>query len=434
MASGADAVDWNSIKSLVFGGGVKQTVLDRWLQPFTFSSQEPAALVQGAGGPCAVLAPLQAFLLKASLEKGILSLNSLGKETVTGLMVHAMVEVLGKCRSTDTAPLILARVTRDVAEAMAEQNDHQAKRARQEVPADVDTLHTILTVEHHEDAASLTTRLEECWEELFGTQYDVIAFLYSVVLTKGPHAVIAERGDADESLIDPIHGHGSQSLINLLLTGSATQNVFDGTKDLCGLQLQGIEKKASVGFLSYLECLRYLEVGDHLKSPSWPIWVLGSETHLTVLFSRQLSLVAPPSPREAAVSAFTALDADKSGFIPSTSLATLMQNLDLFAEEEYVELMRAKMDSEGLGIILIHQFLEEFYPDSALTSCPDSFTLHHYNGLVRGEGAVVRFRKGEAVRLEGVSGSAEGNPLLQTLQTKWKNLAVDWDGGLPSII
>ena len=72
--------------------------------------------------------------------------------------------------------------------------------------------------------------------------------------------MIAERGDADESLIDPIHGHGSQSLINLLLTGSATQNVFDGTKDLCGLQLQGIEKQASVGFLSYLECLRYLEV------------------------------------------------------------------------------------------------------------------------------------------------------------------------------
>ena len=84
----------------------------------------------------------------------------------------------------------------------------------------------------------------------------------------------------------------------------------------------------------------------------------------------------------------------------------------------------------------------------------------------------VRFRKGEAVRLEGVAGTAEGNPLLQadpqfydffedkatdltsshcvlvttiaivaiiqnlfqTLQTKWKNLAVDWDGGLPSII
>ena len=34
---------------------------ERWP---TWLSQEPAALVQGAGGPCAVLAPLQAFLLK----------------------------------------------------------------------------------------------------------------------------------------------------------------------------------------------------------------------------------------------------------------------------------------------------------------------------------------------------------------------------------
>ena len=31
---------------------------------------------------------------QASLEKGILSLASLGKETVRGLMVHAMVEVM----------------------------------------------------------------------------------------------------------------------------------------------------------------------------------------------------------------------------------------------------------------------------------------------------------------------------------------------------
>ena len=113
-----------------------------------------------------------------------------------------------------------------------------------QVSADVDTLHTILSVERHHDVVSLTTRLEENWEELFGTQYDIIAFLYSVVLTKvaqkptrqhkqgawwnikilqGPQNVITERGDADESLIDPIHGHGSQSLINLLLTGNATQ-------------------------------------------------------------------------------------------------------------------------------------------------------------------------------------------------------------------
>ena len=53
-----------------------------------------------------------------------------------------------------------------------------------QVSADVDTLHTILSVERHHDVVSLTTRLEENWEELFGTQYDIISFLYSVVLTK----------------------------------------------------------------------------------------------------------------------------------------------------------------------------------------------------------------------------------------------------------
>ena len=47
----------------------------------------------------------------------------------------------------------------------------------------------------------------------------------------------------------------------------------------------------------------------------------------------------------------------KPAHISFSSLATLMQNLGLFAEEEYVELMRAKMDSEGLGIILIHQVI-----------------------------------------------------------------------------
>ena len=55
---------------------------------------------------------------------------------------------------------------------------------------------------------------------------------------------------------DPVHGHGSQSLINLMLTGVATQNVFDGDKDLCGLKLRGISAQSQVGFLSYLECLR----------------------------------------------------------------------------------------------------------------------------------------------------------------------------------
>ena len=36
--------------------------------------------------------------------------------------------------------------------------------------------------------------------------------------------------------------------------------------------------------------------------------------------------------------------------------------------------------------------------------------------------------------LEGVSGLADSNAILQTLQTKWKSIAVDWtNGAKPSI-
>lgn len=41
--------------------------------------------------------------------------------------------------------------------------------------------------------------------------------------------------DPDEPLIDAIHGHGSQSLINLMVTGCPTSHVWDGEHNLGGL-------------------------------------------------------------------------------------------------------------------------------------------------------------------------------------------------------
>ena len=94
-------------------------------------------------------------------------------------------------------------------------------------------------------------------------------------------------------------------------------------------------------------------------------------------------------------------------------------------------------------------FLEEFFPEDKPP--PDSFTLYHYNGLCKDSGNNVAFNQGkfstvpgetvphediagEAVLLEGVVGLAESNAILQTLQTKWKSLAVDWtNGAKPSI-
>ena len=42
-------------------------------------------------------------------------------------------------------------------------------------------------------------------------------------------------------------------------------------------------------------------------------------------------------------------------------------------------------------------------------------------------------RRGEAVLLEGVVGVDTNNPILQTIQTKWRSIAVDWQDGTPSL-
>ena len=50
-------------------------------------------------------------------------------------------------------------------------------------------------------------------------------------------------------------------------------------------------------------------------------------------------------------------------------------------------------------------FLDEFFPEE--THGPDTFSLLHYNGLVRSGGPEPGFVKGEAVILEGVAESGQ---------------------------
>uniref|UniRef100_A0A8W7PZ06 Ubiquitin carboxyl-terminal hydrolase MINDY n=1 Tax=Anopheles coluzzii TaxID=1518534 RepID=A0A8W7PZ06_ANOCL len=57
------------IASLLWGGKIKPDVFRRWLQGFSFSDCEPSALVQRDGGPCCVIAPVQAYLLKILLAE-----------------------------------------------------------------------------------------------------------------------------------------------------------------------------------------------------------------------------------------------------------------------------------------------------------------------------------------------------------------------------
>lgn len=109
------------------------------------------------------------------------------------------------------------------------------------------------------------------------------------------------ESDTTEPLIDETYGYGSQSLINLMITGKAVTYVWDYEQDVGGLsilpinfsltsvlqflffltELKGLDKQSQIGFITSMEHLRYLTVGSFYKNPVHPIWVLGSETHLT---------------------------------------------------------------------------------------------------------------------------------------------------------
>ena len=74
--------------------------------------------------------------------------------------------------------------------------------------------------------------------------------------------------------------------MNLLLTGQATSNIMDGSVTMApGLVVKGVSERSDIGYLTHLEALRYCVVGDNLKRPQYPVWVVGSSSHFTVLFA-----------------------------------------------------------------------------------------------------------------------------------------------------
>ncbi|XP_023617741.1 ubiquitin carboxyl-terminal hydrolase MINDY-3 isoform X4 [Myotis lucifugus] len=263
---------------------------------------------------------------------------------------------------------------------------------------------------------------------MWGSKFGVLLFLYSVLLTKGIENIKNEIEDSTEPLIDPVYGHGSQSLINLLLTGHAVSNVWDGDRECSGMQLLGIHEQAAVGFLTLMEALRYCKVGSYLKSPKFPIWIVGSETHLTVFFAKDMALVAPEAPSEQARRVFQTYDPDENGFISDSLLEDVMKALDLVSDPEYINLMKNKLDPEGLGIILLGPFLQEFFPDQG-SSGPESFTVYHYNGLKQSNyNEKVMYVEGTAVIMgfEDPMLQTDDTPIKRCLQTKWPYIELLW--------
>lgn len=152
----------------------------------------------------------------------------------------------------------------------------------------------------------------------------------------------------------------SQELVNLVLTGRCVSNVFDGEKSLSAgndsFKMHGIAQINDIGYLTLLEALCYTTVGKHLKSPLYPIWLIGSDSHYTVIFAldKNIGTYKPLTEEQqmmmTAQLVFQQFDPEQNGFITVQSLSAVLAALDV--HQDMHKEIEKKVDPEQLGIVL----------------------------------------------------------------------------------
>jgi len=124
----------------------------------------------------------------------------------------------------------------------------------------------------------------------------VLLFLYSVLLTRGVANIRSDADSGVEVCMIGAHGYCTQEAVNLMLTGCASSNVFDGVHLLddetsienenVANRLRGVAARPDVGFLTLFEAYDSIKVGEFLKSPRWPVWVVHAESHYSIVFAQ----------------------------------------------------------------------------------------------------------------------------------------------------
>lgn len=100
------------ILSLLWGEDVKEDIFERWSQGFVFSTEEPSALIQEQGGPCAIIASVQAYILKNILfveeTQAPDNWRQLTDEQARQFLVCSLCEMLNNVKS-ETFTLVFLR-------------------------------------------------------------------------------------------------------------------------------------------------------------------------------------------------------------------------------------------------------------------------------------------------------------------------------------
>jgi hypothetical protein len=277
-----------ALKTLLFGSGTISFNAEWQKQSFTFCDLPGLeyGLVQIKGGPCGVLASVQAYIIKhllfsvkQSKQNGQMGPNDAERRAA---LCSSLVEILWKCGSMQKACIVKPS-------ACAQFGAVPGKYK-------TDQLTECLCVFEFNKKSSLEQFTRENISQFENSSgKGVILFLYSALLSRGLKQVCEDMDESGHQLMGR-HGYCNQEMVNLLLTGVASSNVFNNQIELDAggstkLVLKGIRSQSDIGFLSLFEHYGSCQVGSFLKSPTYPAWVVCSESHFSVLFSMEREIL-----------------------------------------------------------------------------------------------------------------------------------------------
>ena len=489
-----------ALSRLIFSDMPNPEIMKQWkAQPVTFAdvdlSDTPgitpfsAGLAQNFGGPCAILAASQAFLLRRLLfdPSGLADPSPSWLDEAPngdGSLLPSEAEA-GKALIAGLADMLCGcAIAPSAVEAPTATGAPNPPSADLNACTCVICLPTSIQLDSDDlfqapreallaglvASAARPKGWSACLNELrarsagLASPLGALGLLVSAVLTRGVQKFCDERDDASQPLLDPQFGHCSQELLNLLLVGNGVSNVFDGTKDIGGgFILRGVPRRPPVGLLSQLEALRYLQVGEYFKKPLHPIWVVASESHYSLLFATEANVQSTDAlsqVEEQLLAAFSEYDQEGNGFISSEHLPTLISGLPQWNAPP-IEELRTQLDPDRTSLILYDAFQKVMMPLHPLAaehfrmqaeqekaqqeaqgfSAPARsqrgalrpMAMYHYNGLGGGGHSHKRALRLVEVTPGGAAGQPASEGLASCIATRWKDALVTHEGPAPSI-
>lgn len=346
----------------------------RWYQQgFQFAASDTfhsdgwhLGLVQGQGGPCGVLAAIQAEIIRIYLfsttdSTSFCSTNDrqqalrrpLTHDQQDQLLARAFATVLFRCAPDTATPRQLRLVWLTNSNADPLLTEQQLYAEEELVAHGPDDPHVLTAIQRRIDA--------------FHHRNGVLNFVFSVLRSHGLDNVRQGMDDPDSCLTGRF-AYCNQELVNLLLTGAATSNVFDGSMPMgdTGLMLHGIAEQSDIGYLTHLESMRYCQVGSYYKFPRVPVWVIGSVSHFSVLFGIDAEGLNTVTASEALLQrvrrVFQSYDRMETGMIDVSVLLEALLQADVAREivmNEYnmAQLFsRLEVSGEQAGVVLWDDF------------------------------------------------------------------------------